>query len=68
MNIWRQIKGKVLSTEDGGTFDEMFNNFPIMEQILNKLFDNKTKEEILDFSTYTNYDEFNCKLYDSHFI
>ena len=46
----------------------MFNNFQIMNQILDKLFENKTKKEILDFSTYTNYEEFNHKLYDSTFI
>ncbi len=68
MSIWREIKGKVLSSEDGGHFDEMFNSFQIMIQILDKLFENKTKEEIFDFSTYTNYLEFNHKLYDSTFI
>lgn len=62
MSIWRQNKGSVKSTEDGGHFDEMFNSFSIMDKIIEKLFNNKTKEEILDFETYDEYHEFKFKL------
>ena len=68
MNGWRLIKGKVLPSEDGGFFDSIFNGFLILDQIFDKLLDNKTKDEILDFSTYTNYEEFNNKLYDSNIL
>lgn len=66
MDVWRQTKGKVLPPEDGGTFDDMFIHFNITDQILDKLFSYKTREEILDFSTYT-CEDFNRKLCDPKF-
>ena len=61
---WRHKKSVVKSTDAGGHFDVMFDSFLLMDQILEKLFENKTKEEILDFSTYQNYDDFLIKLND----
>jgi len=61
---WRHKKSIVKSTDAGGHFDEIFDSFLLMDQILEKLFNNKTKEEILDFSTYEDYHEFLIKLND----
>ena len=68
MKIWRERKNGVRATEAGGHFDEMFASFSLMDQLLDKLFSNKTKEQILDFSTYSNHEEFNIKLNDSTYI
>ena len=46
----------------------MFANFSMMDQLLDKLFSNKTNEQILDFTTYSNFEEFNTKLNDPKFI
>ncbi len=68
MSIWRQIKKGVKSTDDGGHFDEMFESFSILDKILEKLFSNELKEEILNFETYEEYTEFNSKLNDPCYI
>lgn len=68
MSKWRRIKNGVKTTEAGGHFDEIFANFSLMDEILDKLFNNKTKEQILDITTYSNYEEFNIKLNDPQYI
>jgi hypothetical protein len=68
MKRWRLTKKKVVPTYDGGHFDIIFDSFNMIDQLLDKLFKNKTREEILDFSTYANYEDFNSILNDQKYI
>jgi hypothetical protein len=68
INIWREAKDGVKSSDLGGKFDEIYDKFHIVDQLFDKLFLNKTKEEILDISTYDYYDEFKLKLLDPSYF
>jgi hypothetical protein len=68
MKKWRLIKNGVKASYAGGHFDEMYASFNIIDQIIDKLFANQSMDEILDFKTYTNYDEFNMKLNNPLYI
>lgn len=61
---WREIKGRVLTKDAGGIFDELYASFNIIDIILDKLFESKTKAQILDISTYPFYGNFNKNLSD----
>ena len=64
MSKWREIKKSVKSSDLGGKFDEIVDNLNLIDQLLDKLFENKTKDEILDITTYKYYDKFYLKLCD----
>jgi len=62
MKIWRAKKGKVLTKDCGGTFDDMFSSFDVFKKIINKLFEGQVKEQILDIKTYDFYEHFNSQV------
>lgn len=64
MSKWREVKKAVKSTDLGGKFDETIDDLQLIDQLLDKLFLNKTKDEILDITTYKYYDKFYLKLCD----
>jgi hypothetical protein len=68
MSLWRKAKNSVKSTDAGGNFDEVISSLPIIDLVLDKLFKNKQKEEILDITSYEFYNEYSRILEDPTYI
>ena len=64
MEQWRNKKEKVATKENGGNFDEIFDSYNVLPEIMNKLWVGENQIQIYNPEKYTFYETFKESLND----